>query len=357
MLRFENPKFSNLNNFIKFRSEKELENFFAILNRGLRTYSKSRRTKFLKFNLSKRLYSEGLNENKSLLTLPKLNFGKVSKLLFSFNLSLNPFRIKNNFLSSYNNSHKVIMVRKLRTKNYFAILSRGRRYALINRLSFFNVNIFRGRFKKLLFKNWLKFLFYFEKFNYLIILNNEEISYELKNSTEFFNSIYFPLIFNFRNLFFHFVRFFHILKVYQEQFFYTNSRFMKYRKKKFNSKFFGILLNFLLLYNSKKFNKIPKNLLLNFFSVNAFTRSDLIFNSNCSGFGLLKTIIQGLLKSLIEKIEYLYLGFLSEKLTNKSLAKLLFVNFSLGFNSSEYFMNQATLIQTPISSKLYSLYE
>jgi hypothetical protein len=249
-LKSKNLKFLNLNKFTKFKSEKQLENFYTLLNKSLRFSSNLRKTKLLKFNLSKRFYAEELNENKSLLTLPKLNFGKVSKLLFSFNSSLNLLKMKNNFLNSYTNSHKVIMVRKLRTKNYFAVLSRGRGYALINRLSFFNINVFRGRFKKLLFKNWLKFLFYFEKFNYLIILNNEEISTELKNSIEFFNSVYFPLIFNFRNLFFNFVRFFHILKIYQERFFYTNSRFMKYKKKKFNSKFFGILLMFLLLYNS-----------------------------------------------------------------------------------------------------------
>jgi hypothetical protein len=98
-------------------------------------------------------------------------------------------------------------------------------------------------------------------------------------------------------------------------------------------------------------------LLLNFFQINAYGRSDLIFNSNYNGFGLLKTVIQGLFKTFIKKIEYLYLGFLSEKLTNKSLAKLLFVNFSLGFDSFEYFRNQTVLIQNFPSSKVYSLYE
>jgi hypothetical protein len=356
-LNFLASKSLVLNRFVKFKSEKQLEKFFVLLNKDLSFASKYHGVKSPKSNLLKRFCVEELNENKSSLALPKLNLGKASELLFSFNLSVNPIKIKNNFLGSYTNSQKVIMVRKLRTKNYFAVFSRGRAYALVKHFSFFNINVFKGRFKKLLFKSWLKFLFYFEKFNYLIILNNEEVSFELKNSKEFFNSIYFPLIFNFRNLFFSFVRFFHVLKIYQERFFYTNSRFMKYRKKKFNSKFFGILLRFLLLYNNKNLNKIPKNLLLNFFRINAFEHSNLIFNSNYNSFGLLKTIIQGLFKVFIEKIEYLYLGFSSEKLTNKSLAKLLFVNFSLGYNSSEYFTNQVTLIQNFSSSKLYSLYK
>jgi hypothetical protein len=79
-----------------------------------------------------------------------------------------------------------------------------------------------------MFKNWLKFSIYFEKLNYLIILNNEEVSADIRKSVHFFYSLYFPLIFNFRNLFFNLLKFFKFIKFINDKLVFRNFGFFFY---------------------------------------------------------------------------------------------------------------------------------
>jgi hypothetical protein len=291
-----------------------------------------------------------LNENNNLFNLGKLSFPRLNKLLFSFNF-FNKYRtLKFNFLKPYFNVRASILIKKLRTRNYYSIISRGRPYALINRLSFFNTFTYGGFLRRRIFKNWVKFSIYFEKLNYLIVLNNEDISNGLSHSQHFFYSLYFPFIFNFRNLFFNLLKFFKHLKYVNDKLIFKNFKFFSSKKKQFNKRFFGVLLNFLL--NNKKFSKTPKNLLLNSSSFNYKINFSSLNYSNFNNLNLIKTIYLGLFSVFLENINYLHMGLKpNEKFTNDSLYKLSFVNFSLGFNHLFFVENQSSLSFNLESSK------
>ena len=175
---------------------------------------------------------------------------------------------------------------------------------------------------------------YCEKLSYLLILNNEEISSDNRFSKVFFYSLIFPLIFNFRNLFFNLIKVFRILKILPSK---AISRALNYTKsdnnyRKLNTKFFGVLLNFLLL-SSKKFNKTPKNLVLSFLTTHQklkFKGSDFLVLNNSN---LIKQSFLNVFNLFLDNLNYIFVGLkFNEKFTNNNLIKLLFVNFSLNFN-------------------------
>jgi len=349
------------NSFFKFKSEKSLTHHFDFLKNSSKlkklkkrkVISKSKRINYFLKNQN-RLYLRGLNENSNLFNLSKLNFDRLNKLEFSFkpySFKFNTSRF--NFLNSHFDSRPVALNKKLRTPNYFSVLTRGRAYALVNKFSFFNIFTYSAFLRRKIFKNWLKFLIYYEKLNYLVILNNEEVSLDKRHSLNFFYSLYFPLIFNFRNLFFNLLKFFKSIKTIHENLLFKNLGFWFLKKKKFNKRFFGILLNFLLL-NSKKFNKIPKNRLLNLSSVyykSNFKGSNL---STFNNLGLIKYMFLGFFNIFLENVNYLYTNLkLNEKFINNSLAKLLFINFSLSFNTLVYNRNHLSLNTNIEDSKSY----
>ena len=198
------------NNFFRFNSETELLKGFSMKNKLKKDVSKNL---FRNLKSSRRSLLLGLNENSNLFSVFNLKLNTLNKLEFSFkpnNQISNS--LKFNFMKPLFDTKAVSLLKKLKTRNYYSILTKGKAYALVNNLSFLNLFSYSGLMRKRIFKGWLKFLIYFEKLNYLIILNNEEVSYEIRKSPYFFYSIYFPLIFNFRNLFFNLLKFFKFFK-------------------------------------------------------------------------------------------------------------------------------------------------
>jgi hypothetical protein len=349
-----------MNNLFNFKSEKNILNFFNPPKKSLLTLKTKRFKKFNQFKNSKylrrtanRVYLQGTGEKSNLFNLPKLSFSKLNKLDFSFN-GFKKFNVmKSNFLMPLFNNKVVALSRKLRTTNYFSVISRGRAYALVNKFSFFNTFLYGGFLRRKIFKSWVKFLIYFEKVNYLIALNNEEVSADFRHSPYFFYAVYFPLIFNFRNLFFNLLKFFKRLKSVNEKLAYKSLGLWFPKNKKFNKKFFGILLNFLLLSN-KKFNKIPKNFLLNFSSLFYKTNFKSLNTSKFNNLSLIKYIFLGFIKLFLENINYLFVNLkFSEKFVNDSLIKLSFTNFSLNFNTLVFNENQVNLGLNFENSKTY----
>jgi len=193
--------------------------------------------------------------------------------------------------------------------------------------------------------------------NYLLVLNNEEISVNIRHSNNFLFSLYFPLIYNFRNLFFNLLKFLKIIKLSHERYSSRNLEFFSIKKKEFKRKFFGILLNFLLDSN-KKFSKIPKNFLLNSSSIFYKLRFNGLNFSAFNNFSLLRYTFLNLYKLFLERVEYLNSGFEPrEKFINNSLIKLLFINFSLGSNFFNYTLGEAMLRDSVESSKSFLNYK
>ena len=121
----------------------------------------------------------------------------------------------------------------------------------------------------------------------------------------------------------------------------------------FNKRFFGILLNFLLLSN-KKFNKIPKNLLLNTLSLYYKSNFKSLNVSKFNNLSIIKNLFLNILNVFLDKINYLVVNLNpNEKFINASLRKLAFINFSLGFNNSFYLQEQLSLNSSIQKSKDY----
>jgi len=347
--------FFESNNFFNFKSERAMVASFgrAKPNKsGKRLKARARRSRLVSLPIARRSYSSGLNENSNLFNLGGVSYPKLNRLEFSFKPD-GALALKTKFLDNNYSPTPIALVRKLRAKNHYSILSRGRRYALISRLSLMNLFTYGRVTQRRVFRSWLKFSIYLERLNYLLILNNEEISAGVRYSSDFLASLYFPLIYNFRNLFFNLLKFLNLVKISGNRHSARNFEFFSVRRRRFNKKFFGILLNFLLFYN-KKFSKIPKNFLLN--SSLVFYKSG--FNglnfSTLNNFSSLRYIFLGLYKLFLGYIEYLNSGFEpEEKFINDSLIKLSFINFSSGSGFFDFSLGQSILISNIESSKCY----
>ena len=349
-----------INNFFNFKSEKNVLNLFSFPQKSLFELKAKKLKKFNRFKNfkylyrnSNRAYIRGAAEKSNLFSLAKPSFNKLNKLDFSFRGVKKFNTMKFNFLNPLFDNKVVALSRKLRTKNYFSVISKGRAYALVNRLSFFNTFAYGGFLRRRVFKSWVKFLIYFEKVNYLVALNNEEVSVDFRRSPHFFYSVYFPLVFNFRNLFFNLLKFFKRLKSVNEKLAHKNLGFWSSNDRKFNKRFFGILLNF-LLFNNKKFSKIPKNLLLNSSSLFYKTNFKSLNTSKFNNLSLTKYAFLGFIKLFLENVNYLFVSLkFSEKFVNESLIKLSFTNFSLNFNTLAFNANQVKLGLNFENSKTY----
>jgi hypothetical protein len=148
------------------------------------------------------------------------------------------------------------------------------------------------------------------------------------------------------------LKFFKFIKFINDKLVFRNFGFWTPKKKEFNKKFFGALLNFLL--RNRKFNKAPKNFLLNsssiFYKTNFNKTNISVFNN----LNLMKYIYLGLFHVFLENITYVFMSLKpNEKFINDSLIKLSFINFSFGFNGSLYNNNQVDTSFNLESSKNY----
>ncbi len=156
---------SEPNNFFNFKSE---DNVLRFLSGSFEAYpakkikplqkKTNKNKKFNKvnkslLNLNNRSYFRLLNENSNLFSFSKTNFEKLNKLEFSFNNAFNNYNtVRFNFLNSHFDA-KPFVNRKLRTRNYFSIISKGRAYALVNRFSFLNTFSYGFFLRRRVFKN------------------------------------------------------------------------------------------------------------------------------------------------------------------------------------------------------------
>ncbi len=145
------------NNFFNFKSEKNILNFFSFSKKSLvgKKTKKNKRLNLLKYSYhtNNRIYFRSMSENSNLFSLAKPSFSKLNKLEFSFRNSKKFNNMRFNFLSPLFNNKVTALSRKLRTTNYFSVVSKGRAYALVNRFSFFNTFIYGGFLRRRIFKS------------------------------------------------------------------------------------------------------------------------------------------------------------------------------------------------------------
>lgn len=148
------------NNFFNFKSEKNILNFFnfskkppvGLKTKKLKKFRIFKNPKYL-YRTNNRMYLSGMGENSNLFSLAKLSFSKLNKLEFSFGGFKKFNAMKFSFLTPLFNNKVAALSRKLRTTNYFSVISKGRAYALVNRFSFFNTFVYGGFLRRRIFKS------------------------------------------------------------------------------------------------------------------------------------------------------------------------------------------------------------
>ena len=159
---FSSP--GELNKFFNFKSENNILRYLTGSSEISKIEKSKPTRKQKRLNKNKNFYKNLfpkinklnfriLNENSNLFNFAKINFAKLNKLEFSFSDVFNKHNtMRSNFLNNYFDV-KPFVNRKLRTRNYFSILSKGRAYALVNKFSFLNTFSYGFFLRRRVFKN------------------------------------------------------------------------------------------------------------------------------------------------------------------------------------------------------------